>query len=307
VRIDSFDPVTTQGLSISNLFGVELVASGLLLALVTGVMVAALVRFRARGGPEDASEPRQVEGNRRLEIAWTVTPALVLAGVFVAVVQTMRTVDAAPADAPRLRVIGHQWWWEFQYPDRGVVTANELHVPTGVALRVDLESVDVIHSFWVPQFGMMRDTIPGKLNQMALTVQRPGDYAGGCTQYCGAEHAWMRERVVAEPPDQFDAWAQQQAQPAAPSGLRGQQVFLQNTCVSCHPIRGLAPAQVGPDLTHFASRGTLGGGVLTNTPDNLRNWIRDAQAIKPGVLMPAFRSLSDQDLADLVQYLESLR
>ena len=255
------------------------------------------------------NEPRQVQGNRRLEVIWTVTPALVLAGIFVAVVQTMRSVDAAPPDAARVRVIGHQWWWEYQYPDRGVVTANELHVPTGVPLRVDLESVDVIHSFWVPQFGLMRDTIPGKLNQMALTIDRPGDYAGACTQYCGAQHAWMRQRVVAEPPDQFDAWAQQQAQPAAPSNLPGQQVFLQNTCVDCHAIRGRAPAQVGPDLTHFGSRSTIGAGVLPNTPDgsNLRSWIRDAQSIKPGVLMPTYHSLTDQDLNDLVQYLESLK
>ena len=306
MRIDSFDPVTTQGLSISNLFGFELVLSALLLALVVGIMGAALVRFRARGGADENIEPRQVEGNRRLEVIWTVTPALVLAGIFVAVVLTMRTVEATPDTAQPLRVIGHQYWWEFQYPDRGVVTANEVHVPVGVPLRVDLESVDVIHSFWVPQFGRMRDAVPGKPNQMALTIDRPGTYDGACTQYCGAQHAWMRERIQADPPDQFEAWAQQQSQPAASSTLPGQQVFLQNTCVSCHAIRGLAPAQVGPDLTHFGSRQIL-AGVVQNTPDNLRRWVRDPQEIKPGVLMPSFHNLTDQELTDLVSYLESLR
>jgi cytochrome c oxidase subunit 2 len=306
VRIDSFDPVTTQGLSISNLFGFELVVSALLLALVVGVLVAALVRFRARGDAQEI-EPRQIEGNRRLEIVWTVTPALMLAGVMVAVVATMRSVEAIPDNAQSLRVIGHQFWWEFQYPDRSVVTANEVHVPVGVPLRVALESVDVIHSFWIPQFGWMRDAVPGKPNQMAVTVDRPGTYDGACNQYCGSQHAWMRERVVADPPDQFEAWAQQQSQPAASSNLPGQQVFLQNTCVSCHAIRGLAPAQVGPDLTHMGSRETLAAGVLTNTPDNLRRWIRDPQEIKPGALMPSFHNLTDQELTDLVNYLESLR
>jgi cytochrome c oxidase subunit 2 len=306
VRIDSFDPVTSQGLSISNLFGFELVVSALLLALVVGILIAALARFRARGGQEAEVEPRQVEGNRRLEVIWTVTPALVLAGVFLAVVQTMRIVEATPDNAQRLRVVGHQYWWEFQYPDRSVVTANEVHVPVGVPLRVDLESVDVIHSFWVPQFGWMRDAVPGKPNQMALTIDRPGTYDGACNQYCGSQHAWMRERVVADPPDQFEAWAQQQSQPAAASTLPGQQVFLQNTCVSCHAIRGLAPAQVAPDLTHFGSRTTI-AAVLPNTPDNLRRWIRNPQQIKPGALMPGFLNLTDQDLNDLVTYLESLR
>jgi cytochrome c oxidase subunit 2 len=266
------------------------------------------VRFRARDA-DGPVEPRQVEGNRRLEVAWTVAPSLLLAGVFVAVVQTMRSVEATPADAQRLRIVGHQFWWEFQYPDRGVVTANELHVPVGVPLRVDLESVDVIHSFWVPQFGWMRDAVPGKLNQMSLLVQRAGAYDGGCNQYCGAQHAWMRERIFADAPEQFESWAQEQSQPAAPSSLPGQQVFLQNTCVSCHAIRGLANAQVGPDLTHLGSRQTLAGGVLPNTPDgqNLRRWIRDPQEIKPGVLMPSFHNLTDQELTDLVAYLESLR
>jgi cytochrome c oxidase subunit 2 len=305
VKIDSFDPVTTQGLSISNFFGFELVLSALLLALVVGVMTAALVRFRARGEAGEV-EPRQVEGNRRLEVIWTITPALILAGIFVGVVSTRRSVDTIPDNAQRLRVIGHQYWWEFQYPDRSVVTANEVHVPVGVPLRVDLESVDVIHSFWVPQFGWMRDAVPGKPNQMSLTVDRAGTYDGGCNQYCGAQHAWMRERIVADPPDQFQAWAQQQGQPAASSTLPGQQVFLQNTCVSCHPIRGLAPAQVAPDLTHFGSRQIL-AGVLANTPDNLRRWVRDPQEIKPGALMPSFHNLTDQELNDLVAYLESLR
>jgi cytochrome c oxidase subunit 2 len=173
---------------------------------------------------------------------------------------------------------------------------------------MSLESADVIHSFHVPQFGWMRDTVPGKANQMSILVTRPGMYAGACNQYCGLQHAWMRVVVVAETADQFSAWARQQQASITPSGARGEQVFLQNTCVSCHTIRGVAAlAHVGPDLTHLGSRATLGTGVVDNTSDNLRRWLRNASAIKPGVLMPAFQSLSDADLAALADYLESLK
>jgi cytochrome c oxidase subunit 2 len=190
-----------------------------------------------------------------------------------------------------------------------VVTANELHVPVGTPLAIDLESRDVIHSFYVPRFGMMRDTVPGKVNQMSVWVDRPGIYDGACTQYCGLQHAWMRQTIVAEPRDQFDAWVAVQRAPAVTNSVsNGQQVFVQNTCVSCHSIRGLpSTVPVGPDLTHFGSRSSIGAGVLANTPQNLKDWIRNPQAVKPGVLMPAFANLSAQDVSDLVDFLESLK
>lgn len=302
----SFDPVSPQGLSITNLFWFELIVSGLLLALVIGVLVTALVRFRAR--PGDATDPPQVHGNRRLEVVWTASPVVLLAIVFVLVIASMRTVDAEPPGAQPLFVIGHQWWWEYIYADRQVTTANELHVPTATPLQVNLESIDVIHSFHVPQFGWMQDLVPGKANHMSIVVDRPGVYDGYCNQYCGLQHAWMRVRVVAEPADQFNAWMQRQRQPVTPSGAPGEQVFLQNTCVACHAIRGLpANGNVGPDLTHMGSRATLGAGVVENTPDNLRRWIGNPQAIKPGVLMPPYRNLGESDLSALVEYLESLK
>jgi len=305
--VESFDPVTRQGLDISNLFGLELAISGALFALVLGWLILALVRFSAR--TDNPTEPPQTHGNRRLEIAWTALPALVLVGVFVLVVQTMRSVDAEEPGSVRLRVIGHQWWWEFQYPDLGVVTANEVVVPVGAPLTIDLESTDVIHSFYVPRFGWMRDAVPGALNQMQVRMERAGTFDGACTQFCGMQHAWMRSRVTAVPREQFDTWVDQQRRAAMPnSGSRGEQAFLENTCVSCHAIRGLsAPAQVGPDLTHVASRSTLGGGVIANTPENLRLWLRDAPLLKPGVLMPAFRGMTEEDLRALADYLGSLQ
>jgi cytochrome c oxidase subunit II len=218
-------------------------------------------------------------------------------------------VNAAQDNAQPLVVTGYQWWWQFTYPNQQVITANELHVPVGVPLEVSLQSADVIHSFHVPRFGWMQDLVPGKTNSMNILVERPGTFDGSCNQYCGLQHAWMRLRVVADTPDQFNAWAQQQAAPAVLTGSLGEQVFQQNTCVSCHTIRGLngASGTVGPDLTHLGSRSTLGAGVVDNTPENLRAWISNPQQIKPGVLMPAFSSLPPADLDALVQYLEGLK
>jgi cytochrome c oxidase subunit 2 len=190
------------------------------------------------------------------------------------------------------------------------VTANQVYVPLGAPLSIELNSTDVIHSFYVPRFGWMRDAVPGTTNRMQVLVERAGTFDGVCTQFCGLQHAWMRLQVTAVPREQFDVWVQQQRQPASSgSSPRGQQVFLENTCVSCHPIRGLpgATAQVGPDLTHVASRTTLGAGVIDNTPETMRVWLRDAPALKPGVLMPAFLGLSEEDLGALAEYLDCLQ
>jgi cytochrome c oxidase subunit 2 len=229
--------------------------------------------------------------------------------MFVLVVQTMRFVDAEQANAQPLVIVGHQWWWEYIFPDQQVIAANELHMPVGAPLQISLQSADVIHSFHVPQFGWMQDLVPGKINKMSVFVERPGVYDGTCNQYCGLQHAWMRLRVVAEPVAQFNAWLALQRSSVTPGGSSGERAFLTNTCVNCHTIRGLPGAlgTVGPDLTHVGSRATLGAGVIDNTPDNLRAWIRNAQAIKPGVLMPGFESMSDQDVAALADYLESLK
>lgn len=307
-QIGSSDPVTDQGRTISDLFNLELVLALLLFLLVGGILLTVIIRFRGRLGDAD---PPQVAGNRTLEVTWTGLTVLVLAGLFILTVRTMNAVDAASPNELPIQVIGHQWWWEFQYQNQGVVTANELHVPVDAPLRLDLQSADVIHSFWLPQFGWMEDNIPGKTNQMRVRVNQAGDYVGACTQFCGTEHAWMRLRVTVQPRDQFDAWVQQQRQPAAApasaAAAHGQQVLQQRTCANCHAIQGTsAQGKVGPDLTHLASRATIAAGILDNTPDNLRRWVKNAQGVKPGALMPNFPDLSDADLSDLASYLEGL-
>ena len=311
--MESFAPVTPQGQAILSLFQVALAISAVILLVVYGVLFVVLRRDRGRPGDPD---PPQIEGNRRLEVLWTATPALILLVMFVLTVGTMRAVSAEPppGEAMRIQVTGRQWWWEFSYPDQGVVTANELHVPVGMPLRLELTGGDVVHSFWVPQLGWKRDAIPGKTNTISVTFRDPGTYDGACAEFCGVQHAWMRIRLVAEPRAQFQTWMAAQRQPAAVPGAagsslvaQGQQVFLNSTCIACHRVAGTpANGQVGPDLTHFGSRATLGAGVAPNTPETLRRWVQDARSIKPGVQMPPF-SFSGNDLDALVAYLGSLQ
>jgi len=307
--VDSLAPVTTQASAISNLFQLVLWISAAVFLLVCGLLLFVIVRYRERDGDP---EPTQIHGHRRLELAWTAAPFLLLVALFISTLQTMASVDSSPPDALRVSVIGHQWWWEYRYPDLGVVTANELHLPVGRPVRLDLTSADVIHSYWVPRFGWKRDVIPGKTNVLAINVEQPGVYDGTCTEFCGLQHAWMRVRVVAESQAEFNTWVEAQRQPAAaPQNdrqRRGQQLFASNTCVECHAIRGTnAVAQAGPDLTHVGSRTTLGSGVLDNGMGNLARFIKDAPSIKPGLLMPSFKTWSDDDVNAVAAYLDGLK
>lgn len=307
-RIDSFAPITGRGQDVDYLFRVSLVLSVGIFLLVAGVLTYILIRFRGQPGEAD---PPQIPGHRRLEIIWTATPALVLAGLFALTLQTMLTITRPEPSPLRIQVIGHQWWWEFRYPDLGVVTANELHVPVGQPLQLEITAADVIHSFWVPRFGWKMDAIPQKTNLMRLRVNQAGTVDGGCTEFCGVQHAWMRIYVVAEPPNQFDSWTERQRQPApeplSTGATQGQQIFLRNTCVNCHTVGGTpAQGQVGPVLTHLGSRKTLGAGVLENTPEHLARFVNHVQEVKPGALMPGY-GFSDPDLTALVTYLEGLR
>ena len=309
MSIDSFRPITREGLAITNLFWVVLGLSALVLLVVLVPLVYSIVRFRGRPGEPD---PPQVAGNRTIEIIWTGGAFALVVVLFIGAVVTMRTVSAAAPTALRVEVIGHQWWWEYRYPDLGITTANELHLPTGASSQLEITSADVIHSFWVPQLGWKQDANPGQTHSMWVEVDQPGTLEGACAEFCGIEHGWMRIRVVAQPPDQFQAWAHQQQQPAAaPStdaARQGQQLFESNTCVNCHTIQGTAAhGQVGPDVTHFGSRSTIGAGVLDNTPENAQHWVQHADDVKRGVLMPNFNTLSDQEAQALATYLESLK
>jgi cytochrome c oxidase subunit 2 len=306
---ESLAPITVEGRRIATTFSIALAASLVVLLLVLGALAYVLTRFRA----SRPGEPSARLGHRTLEYAWTGGALLLIFGLFGYAMWTYASVEAgAPGQARVVEVVGHQWWWEYRYPDLNLVTANELYLPVGQPVELRLGSADVVHSFWVPRLGWKRDAIPGKTTVIRVTVAQAGTYDGACAEYCGAQHAWMRPRLVALPADRFDLWAQGQVAlgpaPADDRTRRGFAIFFANTCVNCHAVRGTnANATVGPDLTHVGGRGTLGGGVLDNSADALRRWVADPQAIKPGVLMPAFPNLRDDELADLVAYLQSLK
>jgi cytochrome c oxidase subunit 2 len=302
-----FHPESPQARAIADL-GID---AGLILAaifaIVAGVVVYALMRFRWREGEPD---PRQLAGNRTIEIVWTAIPCVIVAALFALTARTMGRADPPAAPQPDLVITGHQWWWEVVYPKSGAIAANEIHVPVGRALSIRLESADVLHEFWVPQLARKITAVPGHPNHLWIEADQPGTYLGMCSEFCGTEHAWMHFQVVAEPEAQFAAWQAAQLRPAArPAGLaaRGLALFRQESCASCHAIRGAAGgARVGPDLTHLASRAQLGAGVAENTPANLRRWLADPQQVKPGAKMPKF-GFSPEQLTQLVAYFESLR
>jgi cytochrome c oxidase subunit 2 len=303
------DPASAQGREILGLFWVVLGVTGVIFLVVTALVVFVAVRYRQRpGGPA----PSETDENVVLEVVWTVIPLVILAGLFVLTVQVMHRVDPqAKGRDPDLLIVAHQWWWELHYPQLGVVSANEIHVPVNTKLLLELESADVVHDFWVPALGKKVDAIPGHPNTLWLNVDRPGVFLGTCDEFCGAEHAWMRIRVVGQSHHEFEAWAAHQAlpaaQPSSPDALRGAELFHQKTCASCHAIGGTsATARIGPDLTHVASRETLGSGVLDNTPANLARWIADPQSIKPGCDMPDLH-LDRSEVELITAYLEELK
>ena len=304
------NPVSPGASAISNLFILTLVIAAFIFVLVAGLVIYIAIRFRQKPGQPD---PRPVFGFRNLEIGWTVGPALILLILFIFTVNVMGTSDppVAQGSQPDITIIGHQWWWEIHYPKLGVTTANEIHLPAGQPMLAELRSADVIHDLWIPQVGRKMDMEPDQTNFLWLQAGTIGVYPGACAEYCGTEHARMLVSAIAQPQGDFTSWAKAQAAPAAaPTGdlaLRGQQVFQSKTCINCHAINGTAAnAQVGPDLTHVASRNTLAAGTLPNTQDNLSAWIKDPQGIKPGSLMPNVQLTADE-LNALVAYMETLK
>lgn len=282
--------------------------SAAIIALVVfGLLGFILVRYRDRPG---APAPRQTRGHSLLEISWTIAPALVLLIIAVPTIQVIfRTQGRAAPGSLEVVVRGWQWWWEFQYPGLGVVTANELHLPVGRPVLLHLEGPDVIHSFWVPPLGGKRDVVPGRHNRITFTPETPGEYLGQCAEFCGAAHANMRLRVIVDRPDDFERWvAAQKTPPVEPAGdaAAGQTVYARLACVGCHTIRGVSAGLIGPDLTHFGSRRTLAAGLLPNTPEHLTSWLRNPDAVKPGVKMPNL-GLSEADARAVATYLSSLK
>lgn len=275
--------------------------------VVMGYLLLALYRRR-----QSAAENLAMGGNTR-PVLWggIIIPAFILLIVYVFTVRTLLTLSARAADAELvINVIGHQWWWEVEYPDHAVITANELYIPVGQPVRIQLTSADVIHSFWVPELHGKLDMIPGRTNTFWLEADQAGEYWGICAEFCGTQHAKMYFLVIAVSSQEFDSWltAQQQA-PVAPTtaqAQQGKQLFLESACAQCHTVAGTpANGRLGPDLTHLASRRTLAAATLENNIGNLGGWLVDPQHLKSGNLMPA-SVLDSNELQALLAYLQTL-
>ena len=369
----TFTPHSEYGRAIDFLWDRLLLLGTIVFVLVEAGLIYIMIRYRKR---ESDQRPPQTHGNVVVEIIWTLIPAFILLFIAVPTVRTVfKTQAKAVAGALQIEVIGHQWWWEFRYPEYNIITANEIYLPTGRTVNFKLTSNDVIHSFWIPQLGGKRDAVTNRTNYIWLTpdsTMESAEWNGFCTEYCGTSHAKMRFRVFTVRPDQFASWVASQQTPAAfgavaqipsatvspasytfprnqpqfeyakphtpiPAGLaftrgltgnahRGQQVFSSSACIGCHSIVGnpAAMGNIGPNLTHFGSRSTIGAGSFPNTPAYLALWIKNARLMKPGILMPtlglneydpvlkarvtkAQGGLDDQQIADIVAYLWALK
>lgn len=302
----TLDPRGPGARQIDGLWQFMLVLGGVVFVLVTLLLAMGLFRR----GRDDPSPPPSHSGRGWLLGSVALSTGGVLA-VLVATLGVMRDSPAASRDDLTVDVIGHQWWWEIEYPDHDVVTANEIHVPAGRQTLFRLRSADVIHSFWIPELGGKKDLLPEDTTTLVLEADEPGTYRGQCAEFCGLQHAKMGVYVLASPLDEFDEWAVHHSRPAVepdtPLERRGAEVFLEADCAGCHTIRGTeADGDRGPDLTHLADRRTLAAGTLRNTTEDLIAWVTDPHAYKDGVLMePA--ELEDDDLDALVAYLGSLK
>lgn len=338
------NPEGPRAESVHGLWLLMLILGSIVWILVTVATIVAVVRRRR--SREDVDQTTEGEdsygatgegpswarsrGNKAqtlwiVAFAGAIVPAVVILIVTAVSTIVLRDIDPNEAgDGTVVEVTGHQYWWEVRYPGLDVITANEIHIPVGERVELQVNSSDVIHSFWVPELSGKMDMIPGRSNSIWLEADEPGIYWGQCSEYCGEQHAKMRFVVVAHQPEEFSGWISAQQETAEPPTLptaktdepplveesevlaRGREVFMSSSCVYCHAINGTAAAgEVGPDLTHLASRETLAAGVLPNDRGNLAGWILNPQSIKPGALMPG-TDLDGDELQALLTYLESL-
>jgi len=307
----ALDPAGVQAARIEWLWWLMFWVTTIIFVLVVGAVALAVRRGRS------AVETRPAESTlfRNVAIA-SATSLVVLIGLLFASVITGRAIGSRPGVQPLVvKVTGYQWWWSVEYlddaPSQHFTTANELHLPVGRPIVLNLVASDVIHSFWVPRLHGKTDLIPGRLNWTWFQVDQPGVFRGQCGEYCGLQHAHMGLVVVAEPPDAYERWATAQRQNAPPASTpeqtRGQDLVEHGPCAMCHTVRGTtAGARTAPDLTHFASRSAIAAAMLPNTRENLQQWIADPQHVKPGNRMPA-TGLSQEQLQSVVAYLETLR
>ncbi len=306
----------TEAALITSL-GWALTGISCLVVIVVGVLLlVAFLRPRPELPHDAVGRANPERATRIIVVGGVAIPAMILVGAFGATLVVQNDL-ATPPSTPKttIEVTGHRWWWEVRYDgatdDQTVTTANEIHLPVGEPVRIKLMASDVVHSFWIPQLAGKMETIPGQENSMWVEARDPGVYRGECAEYCGTQHAHMDFVVVAESPAHFQTWLAQQREPARPPtdsvASAGERVFHHASCMACHAVRGTEMlGTLGPDLTHVAGRLTIGAGLLPNSHGAMGGWIANAQALKPGIVMPAM-SFDGTDLRAITAYIETLK
>jgi cytochrome c oxidase subunit 2 len=311
--LDSLSPEGPYARSIDELFWITFWIAVGVFVIVQGALLLSVFVFKEK--PE-SPEPKQIHGNTKLEILWTVIPVLILAAIAVPTVQTIFDLAREPEDALKIEVIGHQWWFEYKYPDYGITTANVLVIPADKPVRLEMWSNDVLHNYWVPKLNGKRYLVPGQTTYLNLHADSPDEFWAQCGEYCGLSHSKMRGRVLSLSQKDFDNWvANEQKNATAFSNedlslaAEGQQVYLNAGCTQCHVVNGVWDVQgdrIAPNLTHFAVRNVFAGAALENNRENLTRWLANPAEVKPGTFMPNLE-LTESEINALIAYLETLK
>jgi cytochrome c oxidase subunit 2 len=327
IEIDSpltiFEPAGPNAERLDSMFWMVFWIATAVFVLVMAAIVVVLLLFRDKGDT-GVKEPKQVHGNAKLEVVWTVIPALILAAISIPTVAGVFDLTGCEDASMRVEVVGHQWWFEYHYPDQDITTANVMVIPVGEEVCAEMTSDDVIHNFWVPALHGKRYLVPGQITELRLEADQTGEFWGHCAEFCGLSHSLMRARVQVVDAAEFDSWVAAQQQPAVlpvegSPEWDGYQVYTSKRCVQCHTMRfdddtatNLVADEAfnGPDLTHFASRNVFAGATLPEEGesfnDALKVWLADPPNVKPGSYMPNL-ALTEQEIDDLIVWLESNR
>ena len=312
------NPVGPQAANIAKIWWLMFYVCTAVFVIVLAVLGIGLIKARPVDEVPELDLPEDTKKRKTSVVLASVVATVVILFIFLIysfVIGRGLTSELARKNGVVIELTGHQWWWEVRYDNVDAssifTTANEIHIPVGVPVTISLKAGDVIHSFWVPNLHGKKDLIPGKISTIWIQADQPGVFRGQCAEYCGLQHAHMALWVIAEPREQFNSWLQSQTQeavvPSTDSTKRGQQIFLSSACVMCHTISGTpAGSNIGPNLTHIASRQTIAAGTLENTRDHLARWVNNSQRIKPGNHMPTM-SFADNDLQPLLDYLQMLK
>ena len=309
--MDSLSPEGPYARTIDDLFWLTFWIAVVIFIIVQGALIIAVIFFRDKEG---MPEPKQIQGNHKLELLWTIIPVLILGAIAFPTVRTIFDLAKEPEGALNIELIGHQWWFEFNYPEYDITTANILVIPEGTPVRLEMWSNDVMHNFWVPKLNGKRYLVPGQKTYLNLFADNAGEYWAQCGEYCGLSHSKMRARVISLSSGDFEKWIENEQKNALkpPEGslaAKGEEIYLNAGCTQCHVIDGIWDIQgdrIAPNLTHVASRHVLGGASFNNNKEDLTAWLANPAAIKPGTFMPNLE-LTEEEIGALIEYLGSLK